>query len=82
MRDPSIIFPELWIAQCMINNLRDIINEEPIYNAPNRSGVFITAPILWIGSDRSSATHNPRGIIDERFIHNIPGIMDCTMHNQ
>jgi len=79
MRDPSIIFPELWIAQCAINNPRDIIDEELIYNAPKiieQNGGSIIAPILWIGSDRMNTIHNPRDIIDEESIHNVPKIMD------
>jgi hypothetical protein len=33
MMDPFIIFPDLWIAHegSAIHNLRDIIDEEPIY---------------------------------------------------
>jgi hypothetical protein len=36
MMDPSIIFPDLWIAHegGTIHNPRDIIDEEPIYNVP------------------------------------------------
>ena len=49
MRDPSIIFPELWVARCAINNPKDIIDEEPINNAPKimeQNGGSIITPVL------------------------------------
>jgi len=69
MRDPSIIFPELWIAQCTINNLKDIIDQRAIYNAmrnPRNYGLHT----------KGDTIHNPRDIIDEESIHNVPKIMD------
>ena len=68
---PSIIFPELWIAQCAINNLRDIIDERlgAIYNAMHN-------PRNYELHMKGDTIHNPRDIIDEESIHNVPKIME------
>jgi len=56
MRDPSIIFPELWIAHEFakgdaIHNPGDIIYEEPIHNVPimDQGRAFIMqGELLWM----------------------------------